>query len=1735
MDKKDLLYDIFKNPKFYGEQFSKKLKELPHKDIPLFELENNITVKKSSEEEKQLKNAISKINTYIKLFSQYKYDYLLKKKIVMNNSEIIFKANSNKDVISAKKNIKEEEYAKKIIDIIDDINTGKNILDYKKYKIDFPQIDLNYDKKQGILNSTSKKYDFLKNVLDNIEKEFIKTTNVIIDKLGKIIENDFKDLKVYYKLESIKGELTNLKTTIINDINVNIDKEIVNYNILVKEINELEDQSKGNKTKLNGKKKELSDKETELREEETKLINKETNTLNSNNTIVLNNRISQLNLTILKIDENEVNNKSLLDIKKLIKRKYLKASLIHHPNKGGKNGNFIILTNESTKLLNIIDNLEKDIKGEITKIKIKIKGIKKEIEKINKEIEEMRKKNIGNTTNKKNNIIVIITSINTIIKNNVDIFINKIISILNTIKPDINNATSIENIIANVKTANSYVTNINATTKKYTNTNTSILKEIDNYELYTNINNIFYGIFSKVDDYVTTFIKKLNDKDKISFTKNIIIDESKEIFTINNNKQGTVFKQSNDNYFQWIDFVSLKLPDKSSFKKIIKDGINNTLSKLSDTFFGITSNNETKQNFINAKEDFFNSNYNQSSINQPSSNQASSNQSSSNQNNSSMSELKTLTEKNKAGLALRGQILHKRRIINEYIVPICYLIYSFIFMKYYYFQKRRSVKVVGDINYKMYEYIFDYKNPIIKKVNVFIYKNVKDSIGTMKNNISSDYDPELFKKMQDYKTNCFSHFDKIKKAISEKENLDINFKSYKNLLDLLKNLIGDIHKIVLLMVQIYKNNCIVNNNNNIKLFKETSGDDSKIIKKNIYLDTIIYLCNLQEEKDKKKFGELTSNTSLEKILTSELKIVLQKIIEEDESLINSEQDENFIVKINRMGDEKNYNIYDKYKNEYRVIIDTYQNILKTIQKINLEKVELQITYDKENDIDELLLDETNINLRKVFQVYRYYNKKYYETFNKKEEEKKTNSLLDYIKKNINSQIEIYQDLFDYLNKTGKTNLKEIKKEKFDKFYNEINNIYAKINFAILYILHFNEKFLINLKIDTIDSSKSNFLKLNFKNNKDTNHPDITKYTKIKDFSLDIESQIKWSAPVDIINFPYKLFHENEQFYEKMDNSFKHLISYLYFSFIINKYTENLYFALILNKSDEPSHKPLLFKKDYADKLIEDIKFQFVNKVRDYKKKNKIKVDNLLLFLDQKINKINYENQSIISNINSKEKEYSIKKETELLEKEGVKKKSADADFEQVEKEYIKKSNEQNKMNQFYDNLSNTNIIINKTKLVQFLNGIKGYLLSSLKSSDKEFNAYKAKIFTKNFLEAIPVLPNNDLSLEELINSIDKTSNNLGIKNYKLLEIIFDFFETKFQGLQKINKEDKYKEINNRFVKEFLQAPDYNELKGKYITDYKQTEEDFKNSFMTKNINKMKDFFMQNEIECKMRLETVKKLKKSTSDQFNDIERTIKKKEDKKKIFELKKANIPILKKKIEDEIEKVTKLKRSNNSNTQVDSFKTDFLNFFNDTIEITKLFVEKIDKKSFSKEQNQLYFLYKKDDLFKKQFERNYLIKFTDKNKFIPYWLDTDGDKRDNFLKEINLYFQNKGEFIVQLRNSYNVNDPNIMNFFEKYEIQYNDIVSKIKDVLQKINNGMLILGKNNHTKVDIFINEIIYEKKNRLFKILDDIEKKKNYNYNSKNVRGSIKVVLPYTDVMLLYFINLLIIYDYFSFFYE
>jgi hypothetical protein len=99
----------------------------------------------------------------------------------------------------------------------------------------------------------------------------------------------------------------------------------------------------------------------------------------------------------------------------------------------------------------------------------------------------------------------------------------------------------------------------------------------------------------------------------------------------------------------------------------------------------------------------------------------------------------------------------QERIIKDYLIPLSYLIYSYIYQKFYIVQQRKDIILENKLNYKMYQYFFSHKNPIIKKVNVYFYnlynnllpnnsKNNKNN----KNKVNSNGDLILPKEIDQY-------------------------------------------------------------------------------------------------------------------------------------------------------------------------------------------------------------------------------------------------------------------------------------------------------------------------------------------------------------------------------------------------------------------------------------------------------------------------------------------------------------------------------------------------------------------------------------------------------------------------------------------------------------------------------------------------------------------------------------------------------------------------------------------------------------------------------------------------------------------------------------------------------------------------------------------------------------------------------------------------------------------------
>ena len=129
--------------------------------------------------------------------------------------------------------------------------------------------------------------------------------------------------------------------------------------------------------------------------------------------------------------------------------------------------------------------------------------------------------------------------------------------------------------------------------------------------------------------------------------------------------------------------------------------------------------------------------------------------------------------------------LHKNRLIKYYIVPISYLLYSYAYIKY---QKERFFKEIffqNKLNYDMQvNYVYNYKNPVIKKVNVYFYKKYEN----LKSSGIFELDEQSKMILKDGKiTNLFiNELNNYNKILVYDTNID-NIKQLQNIIDKLIN------------------------------------------------------------------------------------------------------------------------------------------------------------------------------------------------------------------------------------------------------------------------------------------------------------------------------------------------------------------------------------------------------------------------------------------------------------------------------------------------------------------------------------------------------------------------------------------------------------------------------------------------------------------------------------------------------------------------------------------------------------------------------------------------------------------------------------------------------------------------------------------------------------------------------------------------------------------------------------
>ena len=87
--------------------------------------------------------------------------------------------------------------------------------------------------------------------------------------------------------------------------------------------------------------------------------------------------------------------------------------------------------------------------------------------------------------------------------------------------------------------------------------------------------------------------------------------------------------------------------------------------------------------------------------------------------------------------------LHKKRLVKNYLIPLLYLIYSKIYLNFY---KKKSVDKLlyeNTLIFDMYKIVFSLQNPIIKKVNIFLHKNLLKDNDPTKNIKKEDIKIEI--------------------------------------------------------------------------------------------------------------------------------------------------------------------------------------------------------------------------------------------------------------------------------------------------------------------------------------------------------------------------------------------------------------------------------------------------------------------------------------------------------------------------------------------------------------------------------------------------------------------------------------------------------------------------------------------------------------------------------------------------------------------------------------------------------------------------------------------------------------------------------------------------------------------------------------------------------------------------------------------------------------------------------
>ena len=727
----------------------------------------------------------------------------------------------------------------------------------------------------------------------------------------------------------------------------------------------------------------------------------------------------------------------------------------------------------------------------------------------------------------------------------------------------------------------------------------------------------------------------------------------------------------------------------------------------------------------------------------------------------------------------------QERIIKDYLIPLSYLIYSYIYQKFYVVQQRKDIILENKLNYKMYQYFFSHKNPIIKKVNVYFYniynnllpnnnKNNKNS----KNKFNSNKDLILPKEIEQYiipeirkgktKDELIAFLNEVSNKISINDDTIIILKNIINNLNILDKKIIDITKIITDILNKIKNKYTDDYNKIIGIIK--TADE-------LLIDKAIDILSYNEIKDFDLFVLYKNDYDKIFLKYKDIYRILTKINQNILNIYLSEEESNFFI----IEEDVSKNKIDSY-------IDFYKRKKKSIED--------------ENKIYNNTVDINNI-LNSFFNDEKELIKEYFNSINNEKEFNNYLNEINIVKKNIN--INIYKLIYNL-------NGKPINNSIITKNINEIfNNI-------------------IDIDID-IDNNKNLLFKIlsyiyisilyeeNYEFNYFLNIFNLLKYDNDFDFKSIIISNDKISDIIKDYKFKYNNVYRE---YKKNSNNNNNIFK----TELINRKIEyNEY--IVTTKNDIIDLDNEITEKDFIKKINEKkTKFDEKNRLYTTEKLKKNKLNSELLNLSKITIAKQYEIKAL-DKISDKQTRARFDKyisefitsKTTTTTSSGITTKNPPSDADIIY--YIKKLvEEQIKKNKNIK--SNNNITIIKKNKEKF------------EKEKFEFEIEYNDILKKKDLYTLY----NDSYEKNYIQEIDKIIKNIDLNRIKdeqnkkdIKDILNNEFNLLIQLIEKIEKIDNINKFNNTKNKIYFFIEQDDIFKNKFFINNSEV-----NTKIQKNFN-----------------------------------------------------------------------------------------------------------------------------------------------------------------------------------------------------------------------------------------------------------------------------------------------------------